>query len=68
MRNETNTEIENVRSENIELINQLNTMLADKAERTELPTRTSQLDNDSGYATQSYVDNAIGHVLTTEEF
>ena len=47
---------------------EVNTMLADKADRTELPTRTSQLDNDSGYATQSYVDNSIGSVLTQETF
>lgn len=31
-------------------------------------TKTSELENDSGYTTQSYVDNAIGNVLTTEEF
>ena len=31
-------------------------------------TKTSELVNDSGYTTQSYVDNAIGNVLTTEEF
>lgn len=31
-------------------------------------TKTSELVNDSGYATQSYVDNAIGNVLTQEEF
>ena len=34
----------------------------------EIPTKTSQLDNDSGYTTQEYVDNAIGNVLTQEEF
>ena len=34
----------------------------------EIPTKTSQLDNDSGYATQEYVDNAIGNVLTQEVF
>lgn len=60
--------IENVRSETEELINGLNTMIGEKADRTELPTRTSQLENDSGYTTQSYVDNAIGHVLTQETF
>ena len=32
------------------------------------PTKTSQLDNDSGYTTQEYVDNAIGNVLTQEVF
>lgn len=31
-------------------------------------TKTSELVNDSGYTTQAYVDNAIGNVLTTEEF
>ena len=31
-------------------------------------TKMSELENDSGYATQSYVDNAIGNVLTQEEF
>ena len=31
-------------------------------------TKTSELVNDSGYTTQSYVDNAIGHVLTQETF
>ena len=34
----------------------------------EIPTKTSQLDNDSGYTTQEYVDNAIGNVLTQEVF
>ena len=34
----------------------------------EIPTKTSQLDNDSGYTTQEYVDDAIGNVLTREEF
>ena len=34
----------------------------------EIPTKTSQLDNDSGYATQEYVDDAIGNVLTQEVF
>ena len=43
-------------------------MLGDKADRTELPTKTSELVNDSGYTTQSYVDNAIGNVLTQETF
>ena len=62
------TEIENVRSENNELINQLNTMIGEKADKTQLPTRTSQLDNDSGYATQTYVDGQIGNVLTQETF
>ena len=34
----------------------------------EIPTKTSQLDNDSGYTTQEYVDDAIGNVLTQEVF
>ena len=34
----------------------------------EIPTKTSQLDNDSGYTTQEYVDDAIGNVLTQEAF
>lgn len=34
----------------------------------EIPTKTSQLDNDSGYTTQEYVDGAIGNVLTQEVF
>ena len=34
----------------------------------EIPKKTSQLDNDSGYTTQEYVDNAIGNVLTKEVF
>ena len=34
----------------------------------EIPTETSQLDNDSGYTTQEYVDDAIGNVLTQEVF
>ena len=34
----------------------------------EIPTKTSQLDNDSGYTTQEYVDDAIGDVLTQEVF
>lgn len=33
-----------------------------------IPTKTSQIENDSGYTTQTYVDNAIGNVLTQEEF
>ena len=33
-----------------------------------IPTKTSQIENDSGYTTQAYVDNAIGNVLTQEEF
>ena len=31
-------------------------------------TKTSELVNDSGYATQAYVDDAIGLVITQEEF
>lgn len=31
-------------------------------------TKTSELVNDSGYTTQTYVDNAIGQVLTQETF
>lgn len=34
----------------------------------EIPTKTSQLVNDSGYTTQEYVDDAIGNVLTQEVF
>ena len=34
----------------------------------EIPTKTSQIENDSGYTTQAYVDDAIGNVLTQEEF
>ena len=68
LRIETNEAIEMVRSENESLINELNTMLGDKADKTQLPTKTSELVNDSGYTTQSYVDNAIGHVLTQEVF
>lgn len=34
----------------------------------EIPTKISQLDNDSGYTTQEYVDGAIGNVLTQEVF
>lgn len=34
----------------------------------DVPTKTSELVNDSGYTTQSYVDNAIGNVLTQEVF
>lgn len=34
----------------------------------EVPSKTSQLQNDSGYTTQEYVDNAIGNVLTQEVF
>ena len=30
--------------------------------------QVSQIENDSGYTTQAYVDNAIGNVLTQEEF
>ena len=33
-----------------------------------IPTKTSQIENDSGYTTQAYVDNAIGNVLTQEVF
>ena len=40
----------------------------DEAGWVEIPTKTSQLDNDSGYTTQEYVDDAIGNVLTQEEF
>jgi hypothetical protein len=39
--------------------------LTDYAKKTEIPTKTSQLTNDSGYTTKSYVDNAINS-LTTE--
>lgn len=34
----------------------------------EIPTKTSQLENDSDFATKTYVDNAIGNVLTQEVF
>lgn len=34
----------------------------------EVPTKTSQLENDSGYTTQEYVDSQIGQVLTQEVF
>ena len=40
----------------------------DEAGSVEIPTKTSQLDNDSGYTTQEYVDDAIGTVLTQEVF
>lgn len=63
-----NSGIENVRSETEGLINELNTMLGDKADKTQLPTKTSQLQNDSGYTTQTYVDEQIGNVLTQETF
>ena len=33
-----------------------------------IPTKVSQIENDSGYTTQTYVDNAIGNVLTQEVF
>ena len=33
-----------------------------------IPTKVSQIQNDSGYTTQAYVDNAIGNVLTQEVF
>ena len=33
-----------------------------------IPTKVSQIENDAGYTTQTYVDNAIGNVLTQEEF
>ena len=33
-----------------------------------VPTKTSQLQNDSDFTTKTYVDNAIGNVLTQEEF
>ena len=38
------------------------------ANKPTIPTKTSQLDNDSGYTTQEYVDDAIGNVLTQEVF
>lgn len=34
----------------------------------EIPTKTSQLENDSDFATKTYVDDAIGNVLTQEVF
>ena len=34
----------------------------------EIPTKVSQLNNDAGYTTQEYVDDAIGNVLTQEVF
>ena len=34
----------------------------------EIPTKTSQLENDSDFATREYVDSEIGNVLTQEEF
>ena len=40
----------------------------DEAGSVEIPTKTSQLENDSGYTTQAYVDSQIGQVLTQEEF
>ena len=40
----------------------------DEAGSVEIPTKVSQLDNDSGYTTQEYVDDAIGNVLTQEVF
>ena len=33
-----------------------------------IPTKVSQIENDSGYTTQAYVDSQIGQVLTQEEF
>lgn len=33
-----------------------------------IPTKVSQIENDSGYTTQEYVDSQIGQVLTQEEF
>ena len=40
----------------------------DEAGSVEIPTKTSQLENDSDFTTKTYVDNAIGNVLTQEEF
>ena len=66
------TEIANTAQSNVDAlqtnVQQNTTALGQKADRTELPTKTSELQNDSGYTTQSYVDNAIGNVLTQEEF
>ena len=33
-----------------------------------VPTKTSQLQNESDFTTKAYVDNAIGNVLTQEVF
>ena len=33
-----------------------------------IPTKVSQIENDSGYTTQAYVDSQIGQVLTREVF
>ena len=38
------------------------------ASTTDIPTKTSQLQNDSNFTTTEYVDNAIGNVLTQEVF
>lgn len=66
------TEIANTAQSNVNAlqtnVQQNTTTLGQKADKTQLPTKTSQLENDSGYTTQSYVDNAIGHVLTQETF
>ena len=34
----------------------------------EIPTKTSQLENDSDFASKTYVDSEIGNVLTQEVF
>lgn len=46
-------------------VQQNTTTLGQKADRTELPTKTSELVNDSGFATNASVDEKIGGVTSS---
>ena len=41
-----------------------NTLLNTKANTSDLPTKTSDLTNDSGFTTKTYVDNLVGDIET----
>ena len=40
----------------------LNDILSSKADLSAIPTNTSQLSNDSGFTTKTYVDGIVGDI------
>ena len=75
----TNTELDtvnrNLTTTVLDMQNELNTKATNASVdekiggvTSSIPTKVSQIENDSGYTTQAYVDNAIGNVLTQEVF
>ena len=49
------------------LTSELQTEINNKANRSELPSKTSQLTNDSNFTTKTYVDNLFNSIVDGDE-